>query len=493
MKDNLLKEIVVDSLDSGNPILFFLTEDDERVYRIIDDYFSQKNKEVLRYDPSTKFSCDEEEQYGHSFVETVSHWLKIHYLNGKQLVLRDFHKELEDINTISSLKQILRYCPNTQISIIGNVLMVPRELEHFITVIRVPLPDEKEIKEILGDELSSIPKLVELSKGLEAIDIRLISNQVVSSEQKTEKRTKLFEKKKAETVNKTGFLSIDLDERTEEELGGYHELKSWLDIAKSSIGDDTLFPKGMLLLGITGCGKSLCAKVTAKKLKLPLLKMEFGKIVNKYVGESEGNLYRAIGIAEAMSPCVLWLDEFEKAIGGNGESEVNQRMLGIFLTWMQEKKKEIFIVATVNNVSKLPAELLRRGRFDKIYYVDLPEPAERIEIIKIHAKKLGIEGLTDEEINNFSNRLQNFSGADIEGILIDAKREQKHQKTKAEIASIIDSCIKKTWPISVTLSAEIEAMRKEFTYRRFENVNKKVSKEDIDNNVGNKRKKQKNQ
>ena len=115
--------------------------------------------------------------------------------------------------------------------------------------------------------------------------------------------------------------------------------------------------------------------------------MEFGKIVNKYVGESESNLYRALSITEAMSPCVLWLDEFEKAIGVNGDSEVNQRMLGIFLTWMQEKTKEIFIVATVNNVSKLPAELLRRGRFDKIFYVDLPEPEERIEIVKIHAQK----------------------------------------------------------------------------------------------------------
>ena len=472
MNGNELDDIVTDSLDSGNPIIFFLTEDDERVFKRIDKYFFSKGKEILIYDPSTKFSCDRDEQKGNTFVEIISYWLDNNYLQNKQIVLRDFHKELGDINIVSSLKQIIRNCKSTQIVILGNVLTVPRELEHYITTIHVPLPNEEEIKDILGKELSHIPEIIEMSKGLEAIDIRLISNQVVSTVQSQKERIELFQKRKAELVNKTGFLSIETDLVSEDDLGGYQTLKNWLDIAKSSIGDQMLFPKGMLLLGITGCGKSLCAKFTAGKLGLPLLKMEFGKIVNKYVGESEGNLYRAIAIAEAMSPCVLWLDEFEKAIGSNGESEVNQRMLGIFLTWMQEKKKEIFIVATVNNVSKLPAELLRRGRFDKIYYVDLPEPEERNEIVRIHAKKLGIEGLDDKTINSFSDSLQNFSGADIEGILVDAKRIQKHQGTKESIESIISRCIMNTCPISVTLRAEVEAMRKEFTYRRFENVNK---------------------
>ena len=480
MNGNILTKIVTDSLDSGNPILFFLTEDDERVYALIDDYFFRKEKEVLVYDPATGFSCDEDEQDGHTFVEIVGHWLDSKYLIGKQIILRDFHKDLEDIYTISALKQIIRSCKGTQIIIIGNVITVPRELEHFMSIIKVPLPDVNEIKDVLSNELNSIPEIVEMSKGLEAIDIKLISDQVIATVQNKEERIEVFQQKKAEMVNKTGFLSIETNIVKEDELGGYRSLKEWLAIAKSSIGDDTLFPKGMLLLGITGCGKSLCAKVTAGKLGLPLLKMEFGKIVNKYVGESEGNLYRAISIAEAMSPCVLWLDEFEKAIGGNGDSEVNQRMLGIFLTWMQEKKKEIFIVATVNNVSKLPAELLRRGRFDKIYYVDLPDPDERCEIIKIHAQKLGINGLEDKTINSFSDKLQNYSGADIEGILIDAKRIQKHQQTKESIESIIDRCIRATPPISVILRAEIEAMGEEFRKRRFENVN---------NNAGCKRKK----
>ena len=480
MNGNILTKIVTDSLDSGNPILFFLTEDDERVYALIDDYFFRKEKEVLVYDPATGFSCDEDEQDGHTFVEIVGHWLDSKYLIGKQIILRDFHKDLEDIYTISALKQIIRSCKGTQIIIIGNVITGPRELEHFMSIIKVPLPDVNEIKDVLSNELNSIPEIVEMSKGLEAIDIKLISDQVIATVQNKEERIEVFQQKKAEMVNKTGFLSIETNIVKEDELGGYRSLKEWLAIAKSSIGDDTLFPKGMLLLGITGCGKSLCAKVTAGKLGLPLLKMEFGKIVNKYVGESEGNLYRAISIAEAMSPCVLWLDEFEKAIGGNGDSEVNQRMLGIFLTWMQEKKKEIFIVATVNNVSKLPAELLRRGRFDKIYYVDLPDPDERCEIIKIHAQKLGINGLEDKTINSFSDKLQNYSGADIEGILIDAKRIQKHQQTKESIESIIDRCIRATPPISVILRAEIEAMGEEFRKRRFENVN---------NNAGCKRKK----
>lgn len=466
-----IEKIVFDSLDSENPILFFLTEDDERVFSIIDKYFFDKKKEVLVYDPSTHFSCDKEEQHGQSFHEIVAHWLDNRYLTYKQVVLRDFHKELEDIRSISAIKQIVRNCKSTQVIILGNVLSIPRELEHLIKVIQIPLPSEEEIKDILGSELRDNDEIVQISKGLEAVDIKIILRQVLSTTNEPEERLRIFRQQKAELVNKTGFLSIETNHIDDNELGGYQVLKEWLEIVKSSITDDVLFPKGMLLLGITGCGKSLCAKYTACKLSLPLLKMEFGKIVNKYVGESEGNLYRAIAIAEAMSPCVLWLDEFEKAIGGNGESEVNQRMLGIFLTWMQEKKKNIFIVATVNNVSKLPAELMRRGRFDKIYYVDLPSPKEREEIIRIHTKRLGIENLSDENISSFANDLQDYSGADIEGILVDARRIQNHQKDQESIDSIINRCISNTYPISMTLRNEVEAMRKEFTYRRFENVN----------------------
>lgn len=474
MSNENVDSLVKDYLDANNPIVFFLTEDDERVFSIVEGYYFKKGKEVLLYDPSTKFSCDKMEQHGNSFSEIIDFWLDNNYLNNKQIVLRDFHKELDEINSISAIKQIIRRSKNTQIIILGNVLNIPRELEHYITVVRMPLPQVEEIKEILGDELADVTAIVEMSKGLEAIDIKNIASHVFSSvpKENVNERINLFQKKKADMVNKTGFLAIETALNNEGELGGYQALKSWLNVAKSSIGDPALFPKGMLLLGITGCGKSLCAKVAAGKLGLPLLKMEFGKIVNKYVGESESNLYRALSITEAMSPCVLWLDEFEKAIGGNGDSEVNQRMLGIFLTWMQEKTKEIFIVATVNNVSKLPAELLRRGRFDKIYYVDLPEPEERIEIVKIHAKKLGITELDDVKINSFANKLENFSGADIEGVLIDAKRIQKHQKNEESIESIISRCIDDTCPISVTLRAEVEAMRKEFTYRRFENVNR---------------------
>ena len=172
MSGNVLTKIVTDSLDSGNPILFFLTEDDERVYALIDDYFFRKEKEVLVYDPATGFSCDEDEQDGHTFVEIVGHWLDSKYLIGKQFILRDFHKDLEDIYTISALKQIIRSCKGTQIIIIDIVITVPRELEHFMSVIHVPLPDVNEIKDVLSNDLNTIPQIVEMSKGLEAIDIK---------------------------------------------------------------------------------------------------------------------------------------------------------------------------------------------------------------------------------------------------------------------------------------------------------------------------------
>lgn len=475
MRKRSFREIIGDRLDSGAFILYILTEDDQRAAAYVRKYFEEKDKEVILYDPSSGFSCDEEEQYGEDFVEIVIDWIGTRYLENKQLLLRDFHRELDDIRVISAIKQIIRNCKKTQIIIVSNVLSIPRELEHYTAIIQSPPPDENEIKKILGADLYKNSHILKAAHGLEAVDLEQIVRQIKAETRNEKEQERLFAEKKAEIFNKTGILTVETAIDDDTCLGGYQALKEWLEVQRSVLEQNSaLLSKGMLLLGITGCGKSLCAKVTAGKLGQPLVRMEFGKIVNKYVGESERNLYKALQIIEAMSPCVLWLDEFEKAIGGDDDHGVNRRLMGIFLTWMQERKSEIFIVATVNNVSKLPAELLRRGRFDKIYYVDLPNDSERKDIFKIHAEKLGIAGIEEKTLNSISNSLEGYSGADIEYILREAKRVQIHnQKANHadDIVHIVKRCITKTYPISIMLGDEVKKMRDEFMRRRFENVN----------------------
>lgn len=475
MREHTLEKLICDKLDSKIPILYIVSEDDERAVNYVRDYFFRKSKEVLIYDPSTKFSCDKEEQCGNDFVEIIEDWMESKYLTNKQLILRDFHRNLDDIKVISMIRQIIREYKQTQIILISNIVNIPRELEHYIVTLVSPLPDTNEIRKILGESLAKSDEIVNAAYGLEAIDIFQIKDQVLSESVNPSEQSKLFIQKKAEIVNRSRILSIEQAMENIDCLGGYAALKEWLNIQKSVLKNSpNLMAKGMLLLGITGCGKSLCAKVTAGVLNLPLIRMEFGRIVNKYVGESERNLYKALRIVEAMAPCVLWLDEFEKAIGGDGDNEVNQRLIGIFLTWMQERQGNIFIVATVNNVSKLPAELLRRGRFDKIYYVDLPKDDEIKEIFKIHAKKLGISISDDKKLAGISKKLYGYSGADIEFVLQEAKRMEIHERSKiqkADIYIIIEKCIDNTHPISIMLRDEVENMRAEFTKRRFDNVN----------------------
>lgn len=293
MNEISLKMLIQDRLDSGIPVLYIVAEDDKRPVNYVRNYFSRKGKEVIIFDPATNFSCDSEEQFGENFVEIVSDWLNSRYLEGKQLILRDFHRNLEDIRCISAIKQIIRKCKNTQIVMVSNIVVVPRELEHYVTVLISPLPTSDEIKRILGPNLSGNSKILNAALGLEEIDIQQIMRQVLAEEIEPDKQVELFIKKKVEMINKTGILSVEDTIKNPDCLGGYTGLKSWLEIQKSVLDKEPdLLAKGMILLGITGCGKSLCAKVTAGILEQPLLRMEFGKIVNKYVGESENNLLK---------------------------------------------------------------------------------------------------------------------------------------------------------------------------------------------------------
>ena len=231
-------------------------------------------------------------------------------------------------------------------------------------------------------------------------------------------------------------------------------------------------PKGVLIAGVPGCGKSLTAKVTAQLFNVPLLRLDMGKIMGKYVGESEENMRKAIALAETIAPCVLWIDELEKAFAGiNGSgNEVTVRLFGTFLTWMQEKSSPAFVVATANDITKLPPELLRKGRFDEIFYVGLPNNEERQKIFEIHIKKRRKQDLSHIDLQHLAEQTEGYSGADIEGVVKDAVENVFTNGETGLSTSYIMTAIEETHSLSELMKDDLERLSKEYQDRKFKNA-----------------------
>ena len=269
---------------------------------------------------------------------------------------------------------------------------------------------------------------------------------------------------KAEALRDDGLLEYFPAEDNPTELGGFAGLRGWLDradLARSpqAAAMNLPAPRGMLLVGVQGCGKSLAAKYVARTWGLPLLKLDAARLYDKYVGETEKNLRRAIATAESLAPVVLWLDELEKALAPSGDTDggVSQRLLGSFLTWLQEKRADVFVVATANDLSKLPPELLRKGRFDEIFFVDLPTPAEREQILRIH---LGLRKVDPAEFDlaALAAASDGFSGAEIEQAVIAGALRSLQAGGDFTTALLLEE-LKGTVPLSVSRAEDIRALR----------------------------------
>ena len=260
-------------------------------------------------------------------------------------------------------------------------------------------------------------------------------------------------------------------------LGGFASLKSWLERAKVGFTAEAKAlnlspPRGLMLVGVPGCGKSLAAKAIAREWQLPLLKLDAGRLFDKFVGESEKNFRKAIEMAESLSPLVLWIDEIEKAMvadGGSGDADagLSRRLFGAFLTWLQEKKQEVFVAATANNLRSLPPELLRKGRFDEIFFVDLPDQAEREAIWKIHLK-LRKQDTTHFDLITIVTASDGFSGSEIEQAVVAALYRALHLKIPLTTDLLVKE-LADTVPLSVTRREDIDQLRA-MAQGRFVNV-----------------------
>lgn len=397
-------------------------------------------------------------------------------------ILLDFHPYLDDPVNIRLMKDIcIRFGETTRhLILVSHRINLPAELESFSARFEMELPSEKERGVIIDriaaaysadDPTASIQVdpvayklLVQNLAGLTHGDTEQLARNAIYNDGAISKNDlPRVMQAKYELLNKAGILHFEYETTQFSDIGGLKKLKLWLSQRKNAFrksnGDTPLdVPKGVLLIGVQGCGKSLAAKATAGILGVPILRLDFSAIYNKYHGESERNLRESLNTADVMAPCVLWIDEIEKGLAGQGgESGTTQRVLGTFLTWMSEKNNQVFVVATANDINMLPPELIRKGRFDEIFFVDLPKSSVRKSILAIHLAKRS-QKHQDFDLDKLARATRGFSGAEIEQAVVSALYAAQAQRTPLATGHIIDETIR-TRPLSVVMKERISALR----------------------------------
>lgn len=394
-------------------------------------------------------------------------------------VLEDFHPYLNERNNkiVRYLREITRLADNKTIILAQPFKRIPDELNKEISLIEIELPKIETLSTLVDnvvDDYEGIfvditDKLLSSALGLSIMEAETAFRKAIIKNGKlTESEIPLIIAEKENIIKKNGLLEYYHPKEELDSIGGLENLKQWVSDRGNAFGKSAKdyglnTPKGVLLLGIPGCGKSLTAKVIAKTWNFPLLRFDLGKVFGGIVGESERNIREALDVAKALSPCVLWIDEIEKGLSGvqsSGQTDggTTSRVFGTFLTWMQEKEEPVFVVATANDISLLPPELLRKGRFDEIFFVDLPTLEERVNIFKIHLEKKNRDPF-NYDLEYLANESQGFTGAEIEGIVNESLYYSFNKHKDLSTDDMIET-IRKTSPLSKTMAENINSLRK---------------------------------
>ena len=393
----------------------------------------------------------------------------------------DAHHFLSNPMVIRLIKDLVDRVPERMLVFVTPEFEMPEDLKKIATVFEPNLPDSKRSLEILQEEArywtqqsgqkvtatrESINLLTQHLCGLTESDIRKLCRMSIHDDGAlTADDIGKVLRHKHQSLESADLLTLETDVPTLDQIGGLNRLKQWLKIRREVFIDPDSSPglpapKGMLLLGVQGAGKSLAAKCVAGSWQLPLFQLDFGQLYGKYHGESETNLRNALNIAKTMAPCVLWLDEIEKGLStdkGDSDGGVSRRMLATLLTWMNEREERVFIVATANDISSLPPEFMRKGRFDEIFFVDLPKDDARSTIFSIHLgkRKAPLEKFNLPKLVALSD---GFSGAEIEQAIIAASYEA-HARRASLSQPDIENAITQTQPLSVVMAEQVEALR----------------------------------
>ena len=397
-------------------------------------------------------------------------------------LLLDFQPYLRYTMTLRLLREICQRQDSAAhtLVLISPKFELPEELESSVTRFTLDLPDAQALAQLVREEAFAYSRenggkrvdidadaaraVVRNLRGLGLDDARRIVRKLIYCDGAlTQNDVAELAKAKFELLNKDGLLHFEYETARFADVAGLKHLKLWVEQRraaflglKSAAGLDP--PKGLLLLGVQGCGKSLAAKAVAGGFGVPLVRMDFGTLYNKYHGETERNLRESLKHAEQLAPCVLWVDEIEKGLaGGDNDDGVSRRVLGYLLTWMAERREPVFLMATANQVQELPAELLRKGRFDEIFFVDLPDTTARVDIFAIHLRKRKLD--PDEfDLSALAAACSGYSGAEIEQAIVSALYAANAESTKVTQAHVLRA-LRDTRPLSVLMAEQVAALR----------------------------------
>ncbi|HKS96245.1 MAG TPA: AAA family ATPase [Terriglobia bacterium] len=401
-------------------------------------------------------------------------------------ILKDLHRHMEDPVVVRRLRDVgQKFATNRRTLVLtAPKISIPPELASLVEFLELPLPDRKRLRQIIDEVLVRIARAHTLQRRLEPTGIdqiaenlrglteeeaeRAISQALVSRYALCpETASDVLEAKKA-MLRRQEMLDFVEASDTLASVGGLDNLKRWLGQRRGAWEDKARefgldAPKGVIVLGVQGCGKSMCARAIAGEWRLPLVKFDTAAVYDKYVGETEKRIQKVFQVAEGLAPCVLWIDELEKVFAGSGpdsasaDAGVSSRLLASFLSWMQDRKAPVFVAATCNNVGVLPPELIRKGRFDELFFVDLPNQAERKQIFAIQLSKRK-RNPAEFALDEVAAAAKGFSGAEIESVVQTALYAAYSQKQQLTTPHMLDAA-KATVPLSTTRAEEIAALR----------------------------------
>src|SRR6266700_2978050 len=431
------------------PILYIVSSEEMRVQHLVVEIAKKRHKTAFEWSYSTGIvpAGTSIQSQKHRNVATKDPLMAldqvIEQVEPAIFIFKDFHPFLTKSNyaVTRKLKEIALHIKNSfkTIVVISPVMEIPTELEKEITVLNYPLPAREDLSELLDRIIAEVrqfkqvtvdldetgrERLLQAALGLTLGEAENVFAKIIVKDERLsgEDVNEVFAEKQ-QTIRKSGLLEYYATNETFSHVGGLAVLKEWLQKRAVALTEEARAfglpaPKGILMLGVQGCGKSLCAKAVSCLWQLPLLRFDMGRMFGSLVGSSEDNVRRAIAVAESVAPTILWVDEIDKAFAGAQGSGLSDggttaRVFGTFLTWLSEKTAPVFVVATANEISQLPAELLRKGRLDEIFFVDLPSDEERKEIFAIHLAKRGRDP-RQFDLDTLVACSENFSGAEIE-------------------------------------------------------------------------------
>lgn len=481
---------------AGYPIVNIVSSEEDRAMELIDELLRQKQmwkitRKLFVWSVSRGFVDTEGRPATKEDTRRPEQALAFvgGYGEGALFLFKDFHPYMRDnapnaallIRQLRDLVPELKGSPRTLLWL-SPVLQIPPELQKDVTVVDLPLPVEAEYRQILDrlvaqvrdnptvtvdlDE-DAIDAIVKACQGLTRSETEnALAKAIVSQQGLTGRDVKAILEEKEQIIRKSGILEYTAAVEDFAGIGGLGHLKQWLrqrneGFSKKALDFGLPNPRGVMLVGVPGCGKSLCAKAVAAEWQKPLLKFDLGRVFAGLVGESEERMRKALAVAEGVAPCVLWIDEMEKGLagtGGSGDSGVATRVFGTLLTWMEEKKQAVFVVATANNIAQLPPELLRKGRLDEIFFVDLPTPRNRAEILMIHlGRRKRVP--TDYDIAGVARATDGFSGAELEEVVVNALYEAYSSPERELKTEHLLNSAREIIPLARSRAREVESLK----------------------------------